>query len=99
LFYLITRSQSFYNFHNKNNLIYKKDKFKIPSLVIKKDTSFKTLSNFIKKYKNEECSLVLMFHSAVSKPSNPWEWSKDNFEKLCKFISTENITCKTLREF
>ena len=91
--------QFFYDTFNKHNIIdiNSIDKFKICSLVIKKDTRIKNLINFIEKYKNKDVCLVLMFHSIVKKPKNKWEYQEKDFEKLVQYLS-QNVSVKTLKE-
>lgn len=85
---------------NSCNLIYSKELFHVNSTVIKKDTRLSSLIRFIDKYSSLDCSLVLMFHSIVEKPSDPWEWSTSDFEKLCIFLSKHsNINCKKMSSF
>lgn len=96
--YHLLHWQVFFNKFNKSNLIKEFDKNKIVSLVVKKDTKVKHLVNFIDKYKNENCVLVLMFHSVVENPTNTWEYSEKQFDELCSFVSKNQIKTYTLEE-
>ncbi len=89
-----------FNYFNKNNVIHTFDRFKIVSLVVKKQTRFKDLSRFINSHKNDNCFLVIMLHSIVERPSNDWEWCRNSFSELCSFLHSdiENIKVATLEE-
>ena len=89
-----------YNRFNSHNIIFSKKRYHINSLVIKKDTKLSSLIRFINKYSSLNCSLVLMFHSIVDKPFDPWEWSTKDFEQFCKFLSSHpNVACKKMSSF
>lgn len=89
-----------FNFFNRHNIIYLKDRFRINSLVVKKDTKLSSITKFISKYSSLNCSLVLMFHSIVKEPNDPWEWSAKEFERLCVFLSTcPSVDCKKMSSF
>lgn len=96
------KSQLFYNSFNKHNLMFELDKTRLYSSVITRDIKPKNIKKFIEKYMNSECTLILMFHSVVEKPSNKWEWSLENFKELCRFISEltkeGKIQCKKIDE-
>lgn len=102
MFFLYRHFHWYWCFHyfNKYNIIYKFDRFKIVSLVVKKQTRFKDLSRFINSHKNDNCFLVIMLHSIVEHPSNDWEWCINSFSKLCSFLHSDikNIRVATIEE-
>ena len=86
--YKLFKFQSAYNSFNKYNL---NDNLKdqvIYSAVITSNIKSKNLINFMKKHKNEDKVLVLMFHSVVDSPNNKREYSVVEFEKICEFTSS-----------
>lgn len=91
--YHLFHFQSSFNRFNKSNLLIDVNRYCINSLVVLSDTKAKNLINFIKKYKNTNSTLVLMFHSIVPLPKNKWEYSSADFEKICQFVSSN---CKIL---
>lgn len=93
--YHVFHWQVFFNFFNKNNLLFSVNKHEINSLVMLNDSNCKNLIKFIRKYQNTAATLVLMFHSIVDEPKNKWEYSKKQFESICKFVS-KNTNIKTL---
>lgn len=95
--YHILHNQFSYDEFNKHNLMYSLDKYRLNALVIKKDTKVKNLINFINKYKDKDCTLIIMFHSIIDKPINKWEYSAKSFVELVKFLS-KNIEVLTLTE-
>jgi peptidoglycan/xylan/chitin deacetylase (PgdA/CDA1 family) len=86
LLYKISRFQIFYNAFNRVNLNLNIDKFYIKSVVIKKHIKAKSVCKFIKKHAAKNAAVVLMLHTITRKPQNPWEWSINNFEYLCRFL-------------
>lgn len=85
---------------NQNNVINTIDKNKIVSLVVKKNTGVKNLIRFIEKNKSSNGLIVIMLHSIVEKPSTQWEWSIEQFELLCDFLSNSSeIKVDTLKHF
>ena len=99
--YKFLKLQCAYNYFNKYNLNDSLDVDKvIYSTVITKNIKSKNLINFINKHKQENKVLVLMFHSVVDNPSNKWEYSKTEFEKICEYVSSckdiENGTLSSL---
>ena len=90
LLYRVFKIQIAYNLFNKYNLTKTINKFFISSLVIKKHIKVKTLMNFIKKYELSDYTLVIMFHSIVNNPSDQYDWSIGDFEKLCVFLKSNN---------
>ena len=101
ILYHLSHLQFFYNKFNKPNLIENLDIYRVNSLVVLSDCKATSLINFVKKYSNENVTLVLMFHSIVEEPKNKWEYSIDDFEEICKYIShnCESITLKELSEY
>lgn len=95
--YRILHNQFSYNEFNKHNLMYSIDKYRLNSLVIKKDTKVKNLIKFINKYKDKDCTLILMFHSITEEPMNKWEYSTKGFVELVKYLS-KNTAVLTLTE-
>lgn len=87
--YHIFHLDYFFNQFNKLNLLTEINIFKLFSLVVKKDTKIKHLINFIEKHKNSNKTLIIMFHSIIDKPSNKWEWSKNDFGKLCSYLHNQ----------
>ena len=85
--YKLFHTQFLFNGFNKNNLIKIFDPYNIESCVIKRHTKHKHIIRFIKKYSSFDCSLVLMLHSVVKKPSNEWEWGLDEFKLLCNELN------------
>lgn len=76
----------FFDFFNRHNLIFNLDKFRIRSLVIKKDTRVSHLLRFIEKHKDKDCVLVVMLHSIVTDPKGEWDWSLSDFCKLIDYL-------------
>ena len=96
---------SLFNKFNNSNIqnIESLNKYAINALVVKKDTRLRSLLTFIKKNQHKKDSfVVLMFHSIVDYPTNAWEWKKDDFIELCKFvedtIKAGSNRCLTLSE-
>lgn len=87
VFYRFLKFQGAYNSFNKYNLIDNLAGKVIYSAVITKNVKYKNLISFINKHKKEDKVLVLMFHSVVDVPNNKWEYSKTDFETICKFVS------------
>lgn len=87
--------QHIYDSFNKNNVLKSIDKKIIPSVVVKKRTSARNIINFISTLTDGEC-VVLMFHSVVESPKNEWEYSTNNFVKICSFLHEHKIGCQTL---
>lgn len=83
---------------NEFNLIYSVNCFELFSLVVKNDTKIEHIIKFLKGLKDQDCSLIFMFHSIVDKPQDPWEYSLHDFEKLCSFIEKEKINVLTMDE-
>lgn len=98
--YNIFKKQVFYDSFNKHNIIYDKiDKFRLYSIVIKKNTLPKHLIKFISSHSKETCTLILMFHSIVHDPKDSWEWSVKDFDALCHFVEHNNkISCLTIKK-
>ena len=96
--YHITHFQYFYNAFNKYNLLDSINAFEIHSLVVLSDCHAKNLIRFIDKYNGKDVTLVLMFHSIVDSPNNKWEYSSDEFDKICGYVSCscENVTLREL---
>lgn len=95
--YHIFHFQSAFNLFNKNNILTNVEKFEMNSLVVLSDTRSKNLIKFIERNKNTDATLILMFHSIVDSPTNKWEYSKDEFIKVCSYVSN-NCVVKTLKE-
>lgn len=95
--YHLFHLQIFFNLFNKNNILKDINKFEINSLVVLSDTRSKNLIKFIEKYKDLNATLVLMFHSIVENPSDKWEYSTKDFEKICDYVS-KNCCVKTLED-
>lgn len=89
-----------YNRFNKNNLVNFNNGAPLYSLVIKKSTLSKDIIRFIEMHKNDSCSLIIMFHSVLKKPTNKWEWSEYHFEHLCRYLSenTDTIFIQTIKD-
>lgn len=95
--YHIFHNQFSYDTFNKYNVIHNFDKFKINSAVVLDDSKARNIIKFINKHKDDEATLVLMFHSIVDNPTNKWEYSKSEFIKICNYVSNNCVT-KTLKE-
>ena len=89
--------QFLFNRFNKNNLLEQVDPYYINSLVMLNDSRSKNLISFINKYKESKLTLVLMFHSIVKNPTNKWEYSLDEFEGICSYVS-KNCNVITLED-
>lgn len=99
LLYKIFKLGCFYNSFNKHNLLKEINNYSIYSAVVKKHIKASNIIKFIKKYKNTNYSLVLMFHSITENPNDDWEWSVKSFEELCSFLAKDNsINVLTLEE-
>lgn len=99
--YRITKAQPFFNSFNLPNIINKKDKYLIYSLVVKKYTKPSSIEKFLKKYNDQNSTIVLMFHSIVDEtPNDVWEYKKQHFEQLCSFLKNNaSLNIVTLEEF
>ena len=93
ILYHLTHFQFFYNNFNKHNIMKKVCKFSLNSMVVLSDSKSKNIINFIKKYDNQNNILILMFHSICDAPSNKWEYSLVEFEKICSYVSFKQSCC------
>ena len=64
-------------------------------MVIAKHIRSKNIINFINAFKEQNKTLVLMFHSVVEKPTNKWEYSISSFEKICSYLE-EQVAIKNI---
>ena len=101
--YKITKGQIFYNKFNKFNLNESLDTTPMFSAVVKNGIRPKSILKFIDKYSSLDKTLILMFHSIVDKPTDKWEYSKKNFDIICKGINSFSkdgrVKCGTIIDF
>ncbi len=83
LLYKLFKLQFAYNYFNKFNTIRNIDKTSINSIVILSYTKVKSIVSFLKKFKDKNCTIVLLFHSITDSPKNKWEWKTSKFYSLC----------------
>ena len=97
--YHIFHLHLFFRIFNKHNLIKAEDvnRYNLFSLVIKKDTRVRDIIRLIDENKNRDKVLVLMFHSIVEHPMDEWEYSIEDFSKLCEYLR-KHVKVKTLKE-
>ena len=98
LLFHISKLQVFYNYFNKYNLLDSFDKNRIYSCVVLKDIKSRNIIQFIEKNKKSSSFYVLMFHSIVDKPRNKWEYSIEEFEKICNYLREAKIKVLTLKD-
>ena len=100
LFYNLFGFYSNYDNFNRNNLISHLNDRVLYSLVVKRNTSPKTLIRFLDKYKNDDCVLIIMFHTLSKKPKNKWEWNGNHFEMVCRhlFDNSKQFEVQTIRQ-
>ena len=97
-----THKYKYFSSFNKPNILRDIDRYNLNSIVIKNDTKIDHIIEFLKKYSSQDVSVILMFHSIVDNPTNEWEYSKEDFVKLCDFCANErkiyNLTISKLIE-
>lgn len=78
-----------YDIFNRPNLMYRPNKYRLFSLVVKEKTAENDLQEFISVNENKNCWLILMLHSISENPENAWEWKLEEFKNLASFLEIQ----------
>lgn len=88
LFHLFHNDKRFDDF-NSLNLMRNPNPWHLYTIMVKDDFTVGAFRYFLEKHAGEDTYLILTFHSIVTHPKDTWEWSAQDFDALCAFLSVE----------